>query len=68
MESPQTLQLIAELCFSNKIKFELEYNLENTNRVDIQEESVSIVIADFNDPELNKMLSNTLRKLQETFK
>lgn len=68
MESPQTLHLIAEICALNKVKFELEYDLHKVNNVDITEKLVSIVISNYNDPELNKILSSTLMKLQETFK
>lgn len=68
MESPQSLQLIAEFCFSNQLIFELHYLKDDVNKMDITDKTVTVVIADFKDPELNKMLSDTLQKLQETFK
>jgi hypothetical protein len=68
MESPQILQEIAEFCFSKKLLFELQYIKENTNQMEIKDNVIIITIADFKDPDLVKILSESFTELKKTFK
>ena len=67
MDIPQTLQEIAEFCFSKKLLFELQHIKENANQMEIKDEVVVITIGDFKDPLLSDMLLKSFLELKETF-
>lgn len=67
MESPQMLQEIAKFCFTKDLLFELQYIKEESNKVEIKEDMVIVTIADFKDPNLTNLLSESLNNLKQRF-